>query len=624
MHRQRLRIRTDILAKLSIVIWLAGLLLLAGHLPGTHGKPFIGSAKGPERLLEARGPHRRTPNSSHYVITGAPVVRTASGAVPIRRDIRDLHDNHADLFNLYILGLRDFYAADENDDLSFYKIAGIHGRPYGPWQGAEGISGKDAGFCPHSNILFLTWHRAYLLLYEQLLHKHVADVASKFIPELRQRYVQAAQDFRIPYWDWSASIDNPDHPIPTYIAEDAEILVTETDGTQQLVDNPLHHFEFHPCEPVPETFDGKWQGWTTTLRHPSSDDANATSRAALFISHFTDWSGQLHNDVGFDMLQNQSFNTYSKSHLELTHNLVHNIAGGGMDSDEDRFWGHMDPLDYSAFDPVFWLHHANVDHILALYQPLHPARWLHPDNIAASGTYAIPDYSTVDAATPLSPFWNSQGGFFTSNDLRDTIPLGYAYPETQRWLFATDGAFQDSVARAVGVAYSPDWRALVADPAAMRTGPVGLVERGVVTAWAVRVGVDKGAVGGSFGIRILLEGREVGRVAVLMPEGLEARGMVVNATVELTRALVGEVGEGRLRDLGEEAVGGYLQGRLGWRVDAISGGQVQATAPREVGLEEVVVVSNEVTVPLDPEMPLVYSGTWVKHPEIVVSGVGGV
>ncbi|KAF2498456.1 Di-copper centre-containing protein [Lophium mytilinum] len=629
MHRQRLTVKVHVFAKLSIVIWLAGLLLLAGHVPGTHGKPFIGPAIGHEGLSEARKPRRRTPNSSHFVITGAPVVKTASGAVPIRLDISDLHDNHADLFNLYILGLRDFYAMDENDDLSFYRIAGIHGRPYGPWQGVQGIPGKETGFCPHSIILFLTWHRAYLLLYEQLLQKHVANVASRFIPSLRHRYVQAAQDFRIPYWDWSASIDNPDHSIPTYIAEDARILVTETDGTQQWVDNPLHHFDFHPCEPVPESFDGKWQAWTTTLRHPSSDDVNATSRPDLFISHFNDWNGQLHNDVGSDMLQNQSFNTYSKSHLEMTHNLMHNIIGGGMDSDEDQFWGHMDPLEYSAFDPGFWVHHANVDHLFALYQSLHPTRWLTPENIFASGTYALPDYSTVDASTPLAPFWNGKSGFFTSNDLRDTIKLGYAYPETQRWRFANDSAFEESVARAVAAAYSPDWRALVAEPAA---AGVGAVEPGRVVEWAVRVGVDKGALGGSFGIRVLLEGREVGRVAVLMPEGTEVmvmeegegrKGMVVNTTVGLTKALVDAVVEGRLRDLGEEAAGGFLRGRLEWRVDAMSGARVQATVTGEMGLE-VMVVSNEVTVPLDPEMPLVYSGTWVEHPEIVVSGAAGV
>lgn len=158
----------------------------------------------------------------------------------------------------------------------FYHT-GIHGRPYGPWQGAEGIEGKEAGWCPHSIILFMGWHRAYLLLYEvlphrvsslirrlannsifqQLLVQHVQDIAQRFSPELRQRYVAAASEFRIPYWDWALMATDTTHPIPTWIAEQETIMVVATDGSQQSVQNPLHHFDFHPCEPVPGTFDGK-------------------------------------------------------------------------------------------------------------------------------------------------------------------------------------------------------------------------------------------------------------------------------------------------------------------------------------------------------------------------------
>ncbi len=36
--------------------------------------------------------------------------------------------------------------------------------------------------------------------------------------------------------------------------------------------------------------------------------------------------------------------------LEDIHNSIHGMVGGND--------GHMSELDYSAFDPVFWLHHA--------------------------------------------------------------------------------------------------------------------------------------------------------------------------------------------------------------------------------------------------------------------------
>jgi tyrosinase len=41
----------------------------------------------------------------------------------------------------------------------------------------------------------------------------------------------------------------------------------------------------------------------------------------------------------------------SYNNIESIHNDIHGFAG------ED---GHMGTVDYAAFDPIFWLHHANV------------------------------------------------------------------------------------------------------------------------------------------------------------------------------------------------------------------------------------------------------------------------
>jgi tyrosinase len=40
--------------------------------------------------------------------------------------------------------------------------------PYKAWDGVEGLSdfGSFGGYCTHSSVLFLTWHRPYLALYE--------------------------------------------------------------------------------------------------------------------------------------------------------------------------------------------------------------------------------------------------------------------------------------------------------------------------------------------------------------------------------------------------------------------------------------------------------------------------
>jgi tyrosinase len=75
---------------------------------------------------------------------------------------------------------------DESDQLSYFQVAGIHGRPFILWNGVSQVPGSGwGGYCNHSkcrnhnsklallshindpaSVLFLTWHRPYLALYE--------------------------------------------------------------------------------------------------------------------------------------------------------------------------------------------------------------------------------------------------------------------------------------------------------------------------------------------------------------------------------------------------------------------------------------------------------------------------
>jgi tyrosinase len=51
----------------------------------------------------------------------------AGGSPVARQEIRIMLQDQ-DLFTLYILGLERFQQVDESDPLSWYQIAGIHGR----------------------------------------------------------------------------------------------------------------------------------------------------------------------------------------------------------------------------------------------------------------------------------------------------------------------------------------------------------------------------------------------------------------------------------------------------------------------------------------------------------------
>lgn len=58
--------------------------------------------------------------------------------------------------------------------------------------------------------------------------------------------------------------------------------------------------------------------------------------------------------------------------------------------------GHMSPASVSAFDPMFWMHHANVDRQLALYQAVFPETYVDTC-IADTPTYTINTGDTLDA-----------------------------------------------------------------------------------------------------------------------------------------------------------------------------------------------------------------------------------
>ncbi len=69
-------------------------------------------------------------------------------------------------------------------------------------------------------------------------------IANDFIPSLRSQYVSAAEDFRLPYWDWGLARPTGQNAFPASVAGPVDIQVTGTDGKPQTIPNPLHHYEF--------------------------------------------------------------------------------------------------------------------------------------------------------------------------------------------------------------------------------------------------------------------------------------------------------------------------------------------------------------------------------------------
>ena len=62
--------------------------------------------------------------------------------------------------------------SDESDPLSLFQIGGIHGLPPTPWNhsGGDNSASKEwKGYCTHGTVMFPTWHRPYVCLFEVLM-----------------------------------------------------------------------------------------------------------------------------------------------------------------------------------------------------------------------------------------------------------------------------------------------------------------------------------------------------------------------------------------------------------------------------------------------------------------------
>ncbi|MEE7493416.1 tyrosinase family protein [Methylobacterium oryzae] len=230
------------------------------------------------------------------------------------------------------------------------------------WVGLCSIHGGPSSFkyCPHGDWYFLPWHRAFTVMYERIV-----------------RSVTGNPDFAMPFWDWTA---NPLMP---------EVFLSP--ATPDGRPNPLHVDD-----------DGVRRTWPADRPMPSSIVGRAvldeilgatpyevfgTSRNPLQDSSDPDWVPRGGGVQGT---------------LEATpHNNVHNLVGGWM------------PTRQSPRDPLFFMHHCNIDRIWALWSAGH-------QNSAA------PLWTEM---TFTEHFRNPDGSFWSPkvSDLQDPEALGYSY-----------------------------------------------------------------------------------------------------------------------------------------------------------------------------------------------------
>ncbi|GKT45419.1 tyrosinase [Colletotrichum spaethianum] len=173
-----------------------------------------------------------------YAITGIPTEGT--GPPPSRSEINAWAKQNPIQLSLFIQALRAFQSMDFRDQLSYYRIAGIHGLPATSWDNdpipievtnsyGENYPDHTPDFyCPHNTLIFPTWHRAYLLLFEQRLWEIMTKEIVPAAPSsAQQQWMTEANAWRLPYWDWANIPSVPD------VASTPTITIKMPDGTSQ-------------------------------------------------------------------------------------------------------------------------------------------------------------------------------------------------------------------------------------------------------------------------------------------------------------------------------------------------------------------------------------------------------
>jgi tyrosinase len=260
----------------------------------------------------------------------------------------------------------------------------------------------------------------------------VVDVIAEFPSDQQQRWKRAAATLRMPYWDWAMDPGNGQPTVPTAI-RDQQVTVIKPSG-EQTINNPLYSYTWGDSLPS-EIGGGPWDSFPKTLRRPVAGPTRSNNNE--MAARFDNMRISLRDRVFalFSSKQPWGFATTSAigvrtdlsgsgvDSFESVHDAIHNTAGG-------ESGGHMYYLDMSAFDPIFWLHHTNIDRLTNMYQ------YIVPNSYVANGNINHPmaqwnEGEPKNSYTPLKPFTKgTYGEYYTSEDVRETRVLGYYYPET--------------------------------------------------------------------------------------------------------------------------------------------------------------------------------------------------
>ncbi|GAA1952842.1 tyrosinase family protein [Microbacterium deminutum] len=264
----------------------------------------------------------------------------------IRREVRTLGSVWPEPLLWYARAVRTMQSRPLTDRTSWLFFGAIHGVHPTVWI-EFGLVQPDVtapparvqrrfwNQCQHQSWYFLPWHRGYLSAFEQVARAAVVAAGG---PE----------DWALPYWNYSDTTRADARTLPEAFAEE-----TLPDGT----DNPLRVERRYGSGTVPISIA---QGLVSVA---SLDDMDFTGGVGDIPPGFGGPRTLFHHGP-----ESETTNGGVES---APHNNVHGAIGGSIPGEDPNDWrnfGLMTTPLTAALDPIFWLHHANIDRLWSTWR----------------------------------------------------------------------------------------------------------------------------------------------------------------------------------------------------------------------------------------------------------------
>jgi len=613
----------------------------AGHLQEQHLRK--------RDLLEKRNTNGR--------VTGVRVGYTGAYRIP-RQEVRALYTNQGGrIFDLYILALRKLQARSKTDMNSYYQLAGIHGRPFTAWNGrGPGAPGSTldgrygGGYCTHGSTLFPTWHRPYLAYFEELVWANAQLVVnSEKNTAERAKWTEALNFLRIPYWDWTLQGGQ----LPWMLRGEKWTYtfypnIYDKSKMPKSDNNPLYSYKFANGQYNDGSFPGQpWNYWAETKRAPGGGpfNPNTPSNIGAANSVLQSNAASRRQRVHMLLLQAKLWGPFSNrastvsdstdyDSLEAIHDGVHADVGSN---------GHMSYVEYSAFDPIFFLHHTMIDRLFAMWQAINYAT-ADGSNFATrqtnqGGTYGMVPGTVDDINTHLEPFLGLSGQPYNSGATRDTSLFGYGYIEIPKHKISDKKKLSDYVKAQVEAIYGNTFAAAASSK--KRDDSTAAIDEGINKSiinnnqyyeWKIDVAADKSALNGTYSIHFFLgrpsrdsskwntQPEHVGDYAIFTHTHQAAPGINpadinnnVTGSVPITEAMIKAFATLGLDSLKPADAITFLEKNLRWRITDITGKVHSVRSVKNLFVAVSVALS---TLPT-PETPWTEYGEWTHLTDIV-------